>query len=127
MATDTLTPERRADRSKQPRGGLFRAFWRWHFYAAFVVVPILLVLATTGLIYLLRFQLEPLMHADVMKVERPVGVSEYVPYEDQRAAVAKAYPDATIASMTEPKGDDRSTDFYLSLPDGSSRDAYVDP
>ena len=29
--------------------------------------------------------------------------------------------------MTEPKGDDRSTDFYLSLPDGSSRDAYVDP
>lgn len=127
MATDTLTPTPREEKERKPSGGLFRAFWRWHFYAAFIVVPILLVLATTGLIYLLRFQLEPLMHADVMKVERPAGMSEQVPYEDQRAAVAKAYPDATIASMTEPKGDDRSTDFYLSLPDGSSRDAYVNP
>ena len=61
------------------------------------MAPILLVLATTGLIYLFRFQLEPLMHADVMKVEQPAGVTQHVPYEDQRAAVAKAYPDATIA------------------------------
>ena len=126
MATDTLAPAGRNEKERKG-GGLFRAFWRWHFYAAFIVAPILLVLATTGLIYLLRFQLEPLMHADVMKVEQPAGVTQQVPYEDQRAAVAKEYPDATIASMTEPKGDDRSTDFYLSLPDGSSRDAYVDP
>ena len=126
MATDTLAPVRSKDKERKPSGGLFRAFWRWHFYAAFIVAPILLVLASTGLIYLLRFQIEPLMHADVMKVEQPAGVTKQVPYEDQRAAVAKAYPKATIASMTEPKGD-RSTDFYLSLPDGSSRDAYVDP
>jgi uncharacterized iron-regulated membrane protein len=127
MATDTLTPTRRIEKERKPSGGLFRAFWRWHFYAAFIVAPILLVLATTGLIYLLRFQIEPLMHADVMKVEQPVGATQYVSYDDQRAAVAKAYPKATIASMTEPKGVDGSTDFYLSMPDGSSRDAYVDP
>ena len=51
--------------------GLFRAFWRWHFYASFVVAPILLMLAVTGLIYLLRFQLEPMLHADLMKVNAP--------------------------------------------------------
>ena len=73
MATDTLAPVRRSDPERKAGGGLFRAFWRWHFYAAFIVAPILLVLATTGLIYLLRFQLEPLMHADVMKVEQPAG------------------------------------------------------
>ena len=94
MATDTLVPERRVEKSRNPGGGLFRAFWRWHFYAAFIVAPVLLVLASTGLIYLFRFQLEPMMHADVMKVEQPAGVTHYVSYEDQRAAVAKAYPKA---------------------------------
>ncbi len=49
--------------------GWFRAVWRWHFFASFLVVPILLLLATTGLIYLFRFQLEPLLHPDLMKVE----------------------------------------------------------
>ena len=47
------------------RTGLFRAVWRWHFFASFLVVPVLLLLATTGLIYLFRFQLEPLMHVAV--------------------------------------------------------------
>ena len=53
--------------------GLFRAFWRWHFYSAFLVVPVLLMLAATGLIYLFRFQLEPMLHADLMTVDVPSG------------------------------------------------------
>ena len=59
-------------------GGWFRAFWRWHFFASFLVVPILLMLAVTGLIYLFRFQLEPLLHADLMKVD-PVGGTGSLP------------------------------------------------
>src|SRR5690349_2258345 len=82
---------------KKSSAGLFRALWRWHFYASFLVVPILVVLASTGLIYLLRFQIEPLLHADLMKAERPAGVDFAQPYEAERIAVAKAYPDATIA------------------------------
>ena len=78
--TDTVVRERAPrdpDRSRSTKGesptgaGLFRAMWRWHFFAAFLVAPILLVLASTGLIYLFRFQLEPLLHADLMKVEAP--------------------------------------------------------
>lgn len=37
------------------------------------MIPVLLVLAVTGLIYLLRFQLEPLMHGDLMKAEQPTS------------------------------------------------------
>ena len=34
---------------REPRtSGLFRAFWRWHFYASLLVLPVLLVLAVTG-------------------------------------------------------------------------------
>ena len=64
-------------RASTPRpatsSGWFRAFWRWHFYAAFLVAPVLLILAVTGLIYLFRFQLEPLIHADLMMVSAPLG------------------------------------------------------
>ena len=43
-------PARRAP--ERPRSGWFRAFWRWHFYASFLVIPVLLVFSVTGLIYL---------------------------------------------------------------------------
>jgi uncharacterized iron-regulated membrane protein len=127
--TDVIARERAPipDRPRRrPGAGLFRAVWRWHFFASFLVVPILLILATTGLIYLFRFQLEPLMHADLMRVDqRPGTLSQ--PYSGQLAAVHNAFPDGTIVSLTEPSGPDRSTVFSVALPDGSTRDAYVDP
>lgn len=113
-------------RSRRAGGGLFRAAWRWHFFASFLVVPVLLLLAVTGLIYLFRFQLEPLLHADLMRVEQQPGTIAQ-PYSAQLAAVTRAFPDGTVVSMTEPSGPDRSTVFSLALPDGSTRDAYVDP
>jgi uncharacterized iron-regulated membrane protein len=127
--TDVIAPER-APTPEQPRrrpgSGLFRAVWRWHFFASFLVLPILLILATTGLIYLFRFQVEPLLHAALMRVDQqPDTISQ--PYSGQLAAVANAFPDGTIVSMTEPSGPDRSTVFSVALPDGSTRDAYVDP
>jgi uncharacterized iron-regulated membrane protein len=87
---------------------------------------VLLVLATTGLIYLFRFQLEPLLHADLMKVDPPSGVVQQ-PYAAQQRAVEAAYPDLTVMSMTEPAHTGRSTVFATTMPDGSPRDVYVNP
>ena len=120
---DAGTPAKSAGAST----GLFRAFWRWHFYASFVVAPILLMLAVTGLIYLFRFQVEPLMHADLMKVDVPSSQSSMRSFDNQRSAVAEAYPKATVDFMTEPENDHRSTTFSITLPDDSSRDVYVNP
>ncbi|MGO8189814.1 PepSY domain-containing protein, partial [Rhizobium leguminosarum] len=33
---------------------LYRAIWRWHFFAGLLVVPFLLNLAVTGSLYLFR-------------------------------------------------------------------------
>lgn len=124
----TRAPEPTARPTRPPRtgGGLFRAVWRWHFFASFLVVPVLLVLATTGLIYLFRFQLEPLLHPHLMQVEqRPGTVAQ--PYSAQLAAVEDAYPDAEVVSMAEPRADDRPTVFSVVGPDGTGRDVYVDP
>jgi uncharacterized iron-regulated membrane protein len=114
-------------RRTQATGGLFRAVWRWHFFAAFVVVPVLLVLATTGLIYLFRFQVEPLLHADLMRVETPGRHAVAQPYDVQQRAVTGAHPRATIVSMTEPREPGDSTVFSVVRPDGSGRDVFVNP
>lgn len=130
MTVDSrIPPPSTPTRPARPRAasrGWFRAIWRWHFYASFLVIPILLVLATTGLIYLFRFQLEPLLHADLMKVSQPANVVAQ-PYAGQERAVERAFPDATVVSMTEPKDAGRSTVFSVSEADGSVRDVYVDP
>jgi uncharacterized iron-regulated membrane protein len=87
---------------------------------------VLLVLASTGLIYLFRFQIEPLVNADLMKVDVPSNMIAQ-PYAAQEKAVERAYPDATLVSMTEPSEVGRSTVFSVTLPDGSPRDVYVNP
>lgn len=137
--TDVRAPERAPDPDPGPRrrrpdrdgkpsgGGLFRAVWRWHFFASFVVVPVLLVLAVTGLIYLFRFQLEPLLHPDLMKAEPTATQQIAQPYSAQLAAVQSAYPDATVVSLAEPREEGRSTVFSVVLPDGEGRDVFVDP
>ncbi|KRF34111.1 hypothetical protein ASG94_15330 [Nocardioides sp. Soil805] len=115
---------------RRPRhgpSGLFRAVWRWHFYASFLVVPVLLVLAVTGLVYLFRFQLEPLLHPDLMKVSAPSDTAIQQPYANQLAGVERAHPDATVVSMAEPREDGRSTVFSVTTEDGAARDVFVNP
>ena len=123
------TPPEIAERPRRPASaGWFRAFWRWHFYASFLVIPFLLVLAVTGLIYLMRFQIEPLLHADVMTLEQPAEANRITqPYAGQLEAVQEAYPDLQVSSVTEPASDDRPARFSGTLADGSPRDVFVDP
>lgn len=119
--TDVLTPAR-----VRRRTGWFRAVWRWHFFASFLVVPVLLTLAVTGLVYLFRFQLEPLMHPDLMKVDQPPHTVAQ-PYVSQLAAVDHAYPGSTAISLTEPQDDHSPTVVSIRTADGGARDVYVNP
>lgn len=121
------TPPTPPTRSRPRGGGLFRAVWRWHFFASFLVVPVLLLLATTGLVYLFRFQLEPLLHPELMRVEVPGDASLGKTPQFQLEQVEAAYPDATVASVTEPLEADDPTRFSVVLQDGSVRDVIVDP
>jgi uncharacterized iron-regulated membrane protein len=133
--TDVLAPQRDSadppSRPSRPKrtatsGGWFRAVWRWHFFASFLVVPVLLLLAVTGLIYLFRFQLEPLMHPDLMKVEPPAGAVSQ-PYLQQLAVVEDAYPGSTAVSLAEPRDADSATIVSITTAAGEGRDVYVSP
>jgi len=118
----------RAARRGGARPGLFRAVWRWHFFASFLVVPVLLLLATTGLIYLFRFQLEPLLHASLYDAEPPAsGNAVAQPYSAQVGAVEAAYPGAQVVSVAEPREQGRTTIVSVTMPDGAGRDVFVNP
>lgn len=141
MTTTVGAPERQTDpaapsprpssQARRPRTQLFAEMWRWHFYASFLVVPVLALLAVTGLIYLFRFQLEPALHPDLMHVDPRPGVNA-ASYDDQREVVEQALDadrlsGAYIVSMTEPRDAESPTRFTVTLPDESSRDYFVDP
>jgi len=119
-------PAHPRDRRGRAGSGWFRAVWRWHFFASFLVVPVLLLLAVTGLIYLFRFQLEPLLHADLMKVDAPSGAVTQ-PYLQQLAVVDDAYPGSTAVSLTEPKDARSPTVVSIQTAGGAARDVYVSP
>jgi uncharacterized iron-regulated membrane protein len=106
-------------------GGWFRAFWRWHFYASLLVIPIMLMLAVTGLIYLFRWQIDPAMHPGVLTFERPTYGSVKA-YAAQEAAVKAAFPQASVKSVQE-SAENRATIFTVGLGDKTTRNVYVNP
>jgi uncharacterized iron-regulated membrane protein len=48
--------------SESPANRFYRTVWRWHFYAGLFVIPFMLILAATGLIYLFKPQLDAAMY-----------------------------------------------------------------
>lgn len=102
----------------------FAAFWRWHFYGALIVIPVLFMLSISGLTYLYRAQVDALVYPGVLTVAVPDG-AERAPLADQEAAVRDAYPEREILSVTDNSGD-RATEFVTAVGDGT-RSVYVDP
>ncbi|MDT8894409.1 PepSY domain-containing protein [Halomonas sp. I1] len=48
---------------------LYRAVWRWHFYAGLIAIPFLISLAVTGGLYLFKDEIGQWLNADVVRVE----------------------------------------------------------
>ena len=52
-----MTPfEIRAD--DDAKSAVYHAFWRWHFYAGLLVMPILMLMALTGGLYLFKDEID---------------------------------------------------------------------
>ena len=76
--TDVLAQSREPAQPPPPRrtrpggaksSGLFRAVWRWHFFAGLLVLPFLLWLAVTGALYLYKPEIERQVYADWIHIE----------------------------------------------------------
>ncbi|TPI64296.1 PepSY domain-containing protein [Mesorhizobium sp. B3-1-3] len=97
---------------------LYRAIWRWHFYAGLYVIPFLLVLACTGLIMVYGNSIETFLGAK--HYVAPVG--ERASYEAQSQAAVAAISGGALKLMVVPKEDDRATVFIVN---GNGKDNVV--
>ena len=93
---------------QQPRTGkspLYIAVWRWHFYAGVFVLPLMLLLSVTGLIYLFKSEFEQWWYRDLLIVQP--GLSR-LSGEQLVAAARAAFPDKSVVGYS-PAATDRSS------------------
>ena len=104
---------------------LYRAVWRWHFYAGLFVLPFLITLSITGGLYLFRDEIDGIVHADLKHVDVPAGAATVPPGQMVEAALA-AHP-GTAVKYTDPATPGTSAEVTIKGPDGSKIAVYVDP
>jgi uncharacterized iron-regulated membrane protein len=118
--SDAATVDIHLDRSLR-----FRAAWRWHFYAAWFVLPVLLTLAVTGFIILLKPTIERWAYGDMLYLDS--AVTEPLPTARLIDSVWRAHPDAIIDSVVPPRDAGRATQIDITDIEGRSLSVYVDP
>lgn len=104
-------------------GSLYRAFWRWHFYAGLMVLPLLMLMALTGGVYLFKAEIDGLIYRRLAAVQtRPAltGPSDWV-----RAAQART--PGRVVQLTVPARPDQAARLVVETATGDRLAAYVDP
>lgn len=109
---------------------IYRAVWRWHFYAGIFAIPVLVILALSGIVYLFRFEIGDVLHGHMMTVEQGQTT---VSYEHQFQSVQAAYPETSVVRVVTPSSPTLATAWDLDdgrpAPGhaGGSYTAFVDP
>lgn len=109
---------------ESPANRFYRTVWRWHFYAGLFIIPFMMMLAITGIIYLFKPQLDLLMYPNLTVVQ-PAGT--LAPPTQQLAAAQQLYPDAAIAKFTPSIAPDRSAEIELTTSDERTLTLFVNP
>lgn len=110
--------------SESPGNRFYRTVWRWHFYAGLFVIPFMLILAATGIIYLFKPQLDMAMYHHLMVVQpgaAPLAYSEQVQF------AKTTYSGATVTEVTPNVAPDRSTEVLLTTADERNLMVFVNP
>ncbi len=125
LAADPAESARGAELREQPQSRLFRAVWRWHFYAGLLVIPIIVILSFSGIVYLFKPQIQNIFLGHLRSVRDPH--TAIVSYDRQLAAVKAAVPDGTVSSVSPAPDGGRSTMFGVNTKSGRAWTVYVNP
>lgn len=98
----------------------WRAVWRTHFYAGIFAMPFMVLMALTGLVILYTQPIQSLTQGDLRNVK---DTGDWISFDAQADAVAAAYPDRAITSLTMPRNATTAAAFGLD----NEREAYVNP
>ncbi|WNL42564.1 PepSY domain-containing protein [Halomonas sp. PAMB 3264] len=102
---------------------LYRAIWRWHFYAGLLVLPFLITLSITGALYLFKDEIDAIVHADVKRVA--VQQSVQTPAAQVSAAL-DAHP-GTALKYTAPATPESSAEVTVRTTNDERLAVYVNP
>lgn len=100
---------------------------RLHFYAGVLVAPFLVVAAVSGLLFVFSPQLDQLVYADELRVDRVAGQAR--PLAEQVTAARAAHPSGDLATVIPPVEATDTTRVVFSLPELGEKQhtVYVDP
>jgi uncharacterized iron-regulated membrane protein len=101
---------------------LYRAVWRWHFYAGLFVVPFLLTLAVSGLIMVYGNSIETFLG----KKHQIAAGGERASIATQALAAVESIPGGTLKLFVSPPSDDRASVFIINT-NGKDQVVVVDP
>ncbi|WP_083524333.1 PepSY-associated TM helix domain-containing protein [Deinococcus grandis] len=102
---------------------LYRAAWRWHFYAGVFVTPFLLLLALTGLVMLFAPQIERLQYRAFLTV---TPGQTALSLDRQIDAVRPLYPAGEVTRVRPPASPTQSTQVAVTT-QGRDLTVYVNP
>ena len=98
--TDLIIGQESTGAAVRSASDLYRAVWRWHFYAGLLVLPFMVTLAITGALYLFHDEIDGIVHAHLKQVEIRGDLAKQTPSEMVAAALA-AHP-GTAVKFTDP-------------------------
>lgn len=104
--------------------GAYRAVWRWHFYAGVFVMPVLMLLALTGGLYLFKDEIDGFLYRDMIRV--PAVQMRAAP-DAWVASAAQAAGGGRVANLVMPARDDQAIRIRVDRPDGVQKTVFVDP
>lgn len=106
-----------------PSNAVYAAFWRWHFYAGLVILPLLMLMALTGGLYLFRGEIDALVYKPLTTVAdgpRTISPQAWVDAA-QRTGLGR------VVQLTAPADGTASARLTVEAADGARRDVFVDP
>ncbi len=109
--------------TKHAASALYRAIWRWHFYAGLIVAPVLLVMAITGSIYLFNTEIDDWLNRDTRFV---TAQGPAMPVSHWIAAAQAAQP-GMVASVDLPATPDRPGIVSIAPAKGEPVEVAVEP
>jgi uncharacterized iron-regulated membrane protein len=104
-------------------GGLYRTIWRWHFYAGLLVMPLVIVLALSGAVYLFKPQIDRWEE----RAFQDLPTDHAVPPSAQVAAALASRPGARLGFYRLPQRAGDAAMVHLALASGDMRDVFVSP
>lgn len=111
-----------ADALRSPQR-LYARLWRWHFFAALIVIPFVLWQGITGVLYLWHDEIAALAYPELLHVEPQAS---RVSYEQQLQRVLAHRPREQLQSIEISDDPARSTGFFFGDANGLTSPSFVD-